>query len=55
MQKMSETDPDALPLSTSKMELAVTIINGSLIYAKSPVLVRIDSRIYHLTHIIVIL
>ena len=37
---MSETDPGPLPLSTSKMELAVTIINGSLIYAKSPVLVR---------------
>ena len=40
IQKMSETDPGPLPLSTSKMELAVTIINGSLIYAKSPVLVR---------------
>ena len=35
---MSETDLGALP--TSKRELAVTIINGSLIYAKSPVLVR---------------
>ena len=33
---MSETDPGPLP--TSKMELAVTIINGSPIYAKFPVL-----------------
>ena len=40
---MSETDLGALP--TSKRELAVTIINGSLIYAKSPVLVR---RLQHL-------
>ena len=35
---MSGTDPGPLP--TSKMELAVTIINDSPIYAKSPVLVR---------------
>ena len=34
---MSETDPRPLP--TSKMALAVTI-NGSPIYAKSPVLAR---------------
>ena len=33
---MSETDPGPLP--TSKMELAVTIINGSPIYAKFPAL-----------------
>ena len=31
---MSETDPSPLP--TSKMELGVTIIKGSLIYTKSP-------------------
>ena len=35
---MSETDPGPLP--ASKMELAVLIINGSPIYAKSPVLSR---------------
>ena len=40
---MSETDLGALP--TSKRELAITIINGSLIYAKSPVLAR---RLPHL-------
>ena len=40
---MSETDLGALP--TSKRELAVTIINGSRKYAKSPVLVR---RLPHL-------
>ena len=40
---MSETDPG--PLATSKMELAVTIINGSPRYAKSPVLAR---RLPHL-------
>ena len=48
---MSETDPGPLP--TSKMELAVTIINGSPIYAKSPVLTRglpdlSSAFIYHL-------
>ena len=31
---MSETDPGRLP--TSKMELAIIIINGSPIYAKPP-------------------
>ena len=35
---MSEIDPGPLP--TSKMEFAVTIINGSPIYAKSLVLAR---------------
>ena len=35
---MSEIDSGPLPIS--KMELAVTIINGSPIYAKSPVLAR---------------
>ena len=35
---MSETDPDPLP--TSKMELAVTIINCFLIYAKFLVMSR---------------
>ena len=35
---MSETDPGPLP--TSNMKLSVTIINGSPIYAKSPVLAR---------------
>ena len=48
---MPETDPGPLP--TSKMELAVTIINGSPIYAKSPVLARrlqdlSSTFIYHL-------
>ena len=41
---MSETDLG--PLQISKMELAVTIINGSPIYAKSPVWPG-DSQIYH--------
>ena len=56
---MSETDPGLL--SIPKKELAVTIINGSPIYAKSPVLARrlpvlLSTFIYHLiTHIIVIL
>ena len=35
---MSETDPSPQPLS--KMELAVTIINGLSIYVKSPVFAR---------------
>ena len=35
---MPETDPG--PLLISKMKLAVTIINGSPIYAKSPVSAR---------------
>ena len=48
---MSETDPGSL--TTSKMELAVTIINGSPIYAMSPVLARrltdlSSTFIYHL-------
>ena len=56
---MSETDPSPLP--TSKMEPAVTMINGSHIYAKSPVLSRRfpdlwSTFIYHyITDIIVIL
>ena len=48
---MSETDPGPLP--TYKTELSVTIINGSPIYAKSPVLARIlpdlsSKFIYHI-------
>ena len=35
---MSETDRGRLP--TSKVELAVTIINGSPTYAKSPILAK---------------
>ena len=35
---MSEIDPGLLP--TSKMEFAVIIINGSPVYAKSPILTR---------------
>ena len=50
---MSETDP--VPLPTSKIKLAVTIINGSPIYAKSPALARKLSDISYITHIIVIL
>ena len=38
IQEITETDPGTLP--TSKMELAVTMINGSPIYAKFPVLSR---------------
>ena len=38
MQEMSETDPG--PLSTSKMDFAVIIIDDSPIYAESPVLAR---------------
>ena len=40
---MFEMDPS--PLLTSKMELAVKIINGFPIYTKSPVMVR---RLPHL-------
>ena len=40
---------------SSKMELAVTIINGSPIYAKSPVLARRLPDLSSITHIIVIL
>ena len=50
---MSEIDPGPLP--TSKMEFAVTIINGSPIYAKSPVLTRRLLHLSSITHIIVIL
>ena len=42
------------PLQTSKMELAVTIINGSPIYLKSPVLARRLLPLSSITHIIVI-
>ena len=37
------------------MELAVAIINGSPIYAKSPVLARRHPDLSSITHIIVIL
>ena len=50
---MSETDPGRLP--TSKMEPAVTIINGSPIYAKSPVLAWRLLHLSPITYIIVIL
>ena len=40
---------------SSKMELAVAIINGSPIYAKSPVLARRLPDLSSITHIIVIL
>ena len=50
---MSETDPGPLP--TFKMELAATIIKGSPIYAKSPVLARSLPDLSSITHIIVIL
>ena len=50
---MSDTDP--CPLPTSKMELAVTIINVSLIYAKSLVLARRLLQLSSITYIIVIL
>ena len=49
---MSETDPGRLP--TSKVELAVTIINDSPVYAKSSVLVGEFPFIIY-THIIAIL
>ena len=49
---MSDTDPDPLP--TSKMELALTIINGSPIYVKSPVLARKLSGLWSITHSIAI-
>ena len=47
---MPETDPDTLP--TSKKQLAVIIINGYLIYAKSLVLA---SRLPDLSSIIQII
>ena len=50
---MSEIDPGCLPIS--KMELAVAIINGFPIYAKSPVLARRLPHLSSITHIIVIL
>ena len=43
---MYETDPGVL--SIPKMELAVTIINGSPIYAKSPVLARTPGFIIYI-------
>ena len=46
---MSKTNPGPLP--TSKMELAVTIIDGSLIYARSPVLARKHLYLSFITHI----
>ena len=50
---MSETDLGPLP--TSKMELAVTIINGSSIYVNSPLLASRFQHLSSITHIIVIL
>ena len=50
---MSETDPQ--PLATSKMEPAVTIINGSPIHVKSAVLARRLPDLSSITHIIVTL
>ena len=50
---MFETDLGPLP--TFKMELPVTIINGSPIYTKSPVLARIFPHLSFITHISVIL
>ena len=50
---MSETDLG--PLLASKMELAVTIINGSPIYVKSLVLARRLPDLSSITHIVVIL
>ena len=49
---MSETDPGLQPIF--KMGLAVTIINGSPIYAKSLVLARRLPDLSYITHIIVI-
>ena len=48
---MSEEDPG--PLSTSKMELAVTIINGSPIYSRLSVLAKRLPDLSSITHIIV--
>ena len=45
---MSETDLDPLP--TSKMDLAVTIINDFPTYAKSPVLARALPHLSSITH-----
>ena len=50
---MSERYPGLLP--TSKMELGVTIITGTPIYPKSPVLARRLPHLSSITHIIVIL
>ena len=50
---MPETDSGTLP--TSKMELDVTIINGSPIYGKSLVLAGRLPDLSSTTHIIVIL
>ena len=50
---MSETDPGPLPIS--KMELAVTIINGFPVYAKFLVLARRLLDLSSITHIVVIL
>ena len=50
---MPEADP--VPLPTSKMKLAVAIINGSPIYVKSLVLGRRLPDLSSVTHIIVIL
>ena len=50
---MSETDPGSL--STSQMELPVTLINSPPVYAKSPVLARRLPHLSSITHIIVIL
>ena len=49
---MYEKDPS--PLSRSKMELVVTIINDSPVYAKSPVVARRLPHLSSITHIIVI-
>ena len=50
---MSEADTG--PLLMSKMELGVTIINGSPIYAKYPVLARRLPDLSSITHIFAIL
>ena len=49
---MSDTDPGPLP--TSKMELTVTIIKGSPIYAESLVLARRLPDLSSITNIDVI-
>ena len=50
---MSETDPGLQPIF--KMEFAITIINGSPIYAKSLVLAKRLPDLSFNTHTIVIL
>ena len=50
---MSETDLEPLP--TSKMDLAVIIINDFPTYVKCPVLARTLPHLSSITHIIVIL